>query len=243
MQEPVLVRFGPWSLDRGRRQLARDGTEVHLTPKAFDLLAILVAEAPHVVHKSALHERLWPGVFVSDATLVALVKELRRALDDHDPRARVIRTAHRVGYACCASVTRGVERAPAVWHWVAVGGRHVPLGPGEHFIGRDPACGVWLDFGSVSRRHARLVVDDAYAHIGTSRISAARTGRESATSRSTGWFDSMTATASLWAPCCSCIARRHRGCRPRRAARGPDRGSASWSPRCFGVRLRFPFVE
>ena len=64
MREPVTVRFGPWSLDSGRRRLARDGAEVHLTPKAFDLLAFLVAQAPRVVSKSALNERLWPGVFV-----------------------------------------------------------------------------------------------------------------------------------------------------------------------------------
>jgi DNA-binding winged helix-turn-helix (wHTH) protein len=165
MQQPVTVRFGPWSLDPGRRQLTRDGTEVHVTPKAFDLLTILVAEAPCVVPKSAMHERLWPGVFVSNATLVGLVKELRRALDDHDGSAPLIRTAHRVGYAFCAATRAAVEREPTVWHWMAVGRRQVPLGPGEHFIGRDPACGVCLDFGSVSRRHARLVVSHADAHI------------------------------------------------------------------------------
>lgn len=161
----MTVRFGLWSLDLDRRLLLSDGADVHLTPKAFDRLALLVAEAPRVVPKAALHERLWPGTFVSDATLVGLVKEIRRALDDHDPSAAVIRTAHRVGYACGAAVTHEVERAPAVWHWVVVGGLHVPLGPGEHLIGRDPACGVWLDFGSVSRRHARLVVGEADAQI------------------------------------------------------------------------------
>ena len=58
-----------------------------------------------------------------------------------------------------------VANSTTVWHWVTVGGQQVPLGPGEHFIGRDPACDVWLDFGSVSRRHARLVVGNADAHI------------------------------------------------------------------------------
>ena len=57
-------------------------TSIHLTPKGFDLLALLVSEAPRVVPKAELHQRMWPGTFVSDATLVGLVKEVRRALHD-----------------------------------------------------------------------------------------------------------------------------------------------------------------
>jgi DNA-binding winged helix-turn-helix (wHTH) protein len=54
-----------------------------------------------VLRKAELHERLWPGTFVSDATLVGLIKQLRRALDDRDPTSRLIRTAFGVGYAFC----------------------------------------------------------------------------------------------------------------------------------------------
>ena len=35
-----------------------------------------------MVSKTTLHERLWPGTFVTDTTLVGLVKELRRALEE-----------------------------------------------------------------------------------------------------------------------------------------------------------------
>jgi DNA-binding winged helix-turn-helix (wHTH) protein len=49
----VTVRFGPFVLDSDRRQLARSD-EVHLTPKAFDLLALLAAQAPRVVRKTEL---------------------------------------------------------------------------------------------------------------------------------------------------------------------------------------------
>jgi pSer/pThr/pTyr-binding forkhead associated (FHA) protein len=50
-----------------------------------------------VVRTPELHERIWPGTFVSDATLISLVKEIRRALDDRDVQAPIIRTAHGVG--------------------------------------------------------------------------------------------------------------------------------------------------
>ena len=156
----MTVRFGAFGLDPDRRQLSREGADVHLTPKAFDLLALLVDEAPRVVRKGELHERLWPGTFVSDATLVGLVKELRRALDDRDNSAPILRTAHGVGYAFAAPVDRGMPRPSAVSRWIVTGGRRVALAEGENVIGRDPVAAVLLDVAGVSRRHARIVVGE-----------------------------------------------------------------------------------
>jgi DNA-binding winged helix-turn-helix (wHTH) protein len=159
--EPAVSRFGPFTLDPSTRQLLRDGAAVHLTPKAFELLILLIGEAPRVLAKADVHERLWPRTFVSDATLTGLVKELRRALDDRDPSAPIVRTAHGVGYAFAAPLDRGpAPAASQVWHWIDVNGRRIRLLDGENVIGRDPASRVWLDVASVSRRHARIVVGD-----------------------------------------------------------------------------------
>jgi DNA-binding winged helix-turn-helix (wHTH) protein len=155
----VTVRFGSFELDSARRQLFQDGREIHLTPKAFDLLTALIEAAPRVVPKSELHDRLWPNGVVSDATLVGLVKEIRRALADRDRRAPLIRTAHRVGYAFNAPVGQPPRR-PALSRWLLVGDRRIALFDGENVIGRDPEANVTLDFSTVSRRHARLIVTD-----------------------------------------------------------------------------------
>jgi DNA-binding winged helix-turn-helix (wHTH) protein len=155
------VRFGSFCLDLPRRQLARGAEAVHLTPKAFDLLALLIGEAPRVLTKTELHERLWPGTFVSDATLVSLVKELRRALEDRDPHRPIIRTVHRVGYAFCSHTEIAPPNAPRISHWLVVQGRRVALELGETVIGRDPLSTVCLDSAGVSRRHARIVVEEA----------------------------------------------------------------------------------
>jgi len=156
----MTVRFGCFTLDPAGRRLLRARDPVHLTPKAFELIHLLVTEAPRVVSKRELHERLWPGSFVSDATLVGLVKEARRALDDRDPEAPVIRTAHRVGYAFCLEVEEGVAvPPPRVWHWLVLQNRRVVLRSGENIVGRDPASQVFLDAAGVSRRHARIVID------------------------------------------------------------------------------------
>jgi DNA-binding winged helix-turn-helix (wHTH) protein len=106
----MTVRFGAFALDSDRRQLTRRGDDIHLTPKAFDLLVLLADQAPRVVRKSVLHERLWPGTFVSDATLVGLVKELRRALDDRDPRTFWTSPA-------CLVVTRGLWSTNTARSW------------------------------------------------------------------------------------------------------------------------------
>jgi DNA-binding winged helix-turn-helix (wHTH) protein len=156
----MVVHFGSFALDVPRRRLSRGPTSIHVTPKAFDLLQILIEEAPRIVEKRELHERLWPRTFVSDATLVGLVKELRRALDDRDPESPVIRTAHRVGYAFCPDVVRGAPtHAAPVYHWIVLDGRRTALEEGEHVIGRNPASHVCLDAPGVSRSHARVVVD------------------------------------------------------------------------------------
>jgi DNA-binding winged helix-turn-helix (wHTH) protein len=153
----LTVRFGRFVLDEAQRKLTCDGVEVHLTPKAFDLLVVLASDAPRVLSKSDLHARLWPGTFVSDATLVGVVKELRRVLDLGDEKISSIRTVNRVGYAFARSIERDPQSG-LVWHWVVVSGRHVVLKSGENRIGRDPASTVWLDSAGVSRNHARIVV-------------------------------------------------------------------------------------
>jgi DNA-binding winged helix-turn-helix (wHTH) protein len=162
-----VSRFGPFTLDVERRRLERRGNEVHLTPKAFDLLHVLVSEAPRVIAKTELHERLWPGTFVSDATLAGLIKELRKALDDRDPSAPIIRTMHRVGYALACDVEHAATSTERIDsdHWLVTADTRFALHRGENVIGRDPSSTVWLDATGVSRRHARIAIDEAGAQL------------------------------------------------------------------------------
>ena len=155
----MRARFGPFGFDTDTRRLERAGAEIHLTPKAFDLLSLLVDQAPRVVPKSELHERLWKETFVSDATLVGVVKELRRVLDDRSSDRPIIRTAHRVGYAFCREVVGSKPAGPVLAHWVIVDQRRIMLQAVENMIGRDPASTVCLDSAAVSRRHACIVID------------------------------------------------------------------------------------
>jgi len=159
------IRFRSCELDPTRRRLLQHGREVHVTPKAFELLMLLVDAAPRVVPKRELHARLWPRVAVSDWTLFSLIKELRRALGDSNPDSPLIRTVHRVGYAFNETPERVPPRSRQGRRWLVVDGGRFALVSGDNVIGRDPEAEVTLDDTTVSRRHARIVVNDAGAII------------------------------------------------------------------------------
>jgi DNA-binding winged helix-turn-helix (wHTH) protein len=153
----VIVRFNGFTVDTEARRVAKEGRPVHLTPKAFDLLVLLIGEAPRVVPKNELHQRMWRDRFVSDLTLIGLVKELRRALQDPAAGAPLIRTVHAVGYAFCGTLERPTAQ-PAISCWIVAAARKIPLQAGENLVGRDPSLVICLNAPGVSRRHARITV-------------------------------------------------------------------------------------
>ena len=152
----MRTRFSQFIVDSETRQLLADGTDVHLSPKAFDLLCVLLARRPNVVAKEQLLQLIWPDTYVAEANLNVLVAEVRRAIAD-SPQARCIRTVHGVGYAFCAIAT-DVQTDQARC-WLLADERRFALSEGDNIIGRDPSCNVWLDDPDVSRRHARIRID------------------------------------------------------------------------------------
>ncbi|MGE5361224.1 MAG: FHA domain-containing protein [Bacteroidales bacterium] len=169
-----MKRFGRCRLDVSTRQFFRDELEVHLSPKAYELLTLLIENRPAVMSKGELHEKIWPETFVSDASLARLVTEIRHALGDEQSRSGVIRTVHGFGYAFAADVEETDERsgirlvqdpASELANWLIVGTRTVPLVEGDNLIGRDPLAAIHLDWPSVSRRHARIRIAHGQATI------------------------------------------------------------------------------
>ena len=159
------LQFDRFTLDTGTRELLADGTNVHLPPKAFDLLEILVQRRPEAVPRAEIEKRVWRSTHVSETSLAGLVGELRKALGDQGRPARFIRTVHSFGYAFCgvASDVRapsGPVRAAtaADAYRLVIGRREVALAPGENLLGREAGVVVWMDSPSVSRRHARIVI-------------------------------------------------------------------------------------
>src|SRR5688572_16840496 len=120
-KDGVTYRFADFAVDPRTRRLLRNGNELHLSPKAFDLLTILIANRAQAMAKADLHEKLWPSTFVLETNLAGLVAEIRQVLEDSAEAPRFIRTVHRFGYWFTGEVTerRGEESAPPqVKYWV-----------------------------------------------------------------------------------------------------------------------------
>jgi DNA-binding winged helix-turn-helix (wHTH) protein len=75
-----LYRFGAFYLDTTERALTKDGTPVQLTPKAFDILFLLVRDHGRLVSKDRLLDTIWPDTFVEEKTLAQNIFTLRKAL-------------------------------------------------------------------------------------------------------------------------------------------------------------------
>jgi DNA-binding winged helix-turn-helix (wHTH) protein len=167
----MRLRFAPFTFDSGRQQLLADGREVALSPKAFEVLQLLLEHRPDVVDKQTIAARVWPETHVSDASLTVVVAEIRRALGDapEAPGApKFVRTAHRRGYAFVADVEDTEDTARSIVDarfWLVIGDKTVMLAPGETILGRDPGCGVWVNVASVSGRHARIAIRGRTAAI------------------------------------------------------------------------------
>jgi DNA-binding winged helix-turn-helix (wHTH) protein len=94
----VRYRFADFTLSPRRRLLLREGREVPLIPRYFDLLLLLIERRHEAVHRRDIFDRVWTDVIVSDSALSQAVRTLRRTLDDDSREPRFIRTVARHGY-------------------------------------------------------------------------------------------------------------------------------------------------
>src|SRR5262245_17013443 len=115
----MRLRFGDCVFDRQRRQLTRAGAAVHAGPKVLKLLDLLLDTRPRALTKDEIHQSLWAGTFVSDATLTSLVADLRSAIGDDARHPALVRTIHGYGYSFFGEVCDDISNAPES----ATGGR------------------------------------------------------------------------------------------------------------------------
>ena len=117
-------RFGDFSLVSGERQLLREGVEIVLRPKAFEILLCLLERHGHLITKNELLDRVWPETCVSESVLNHCISEIRKALEDDPRNPRYLKTVPRSGYKfmhaaeeVISSVpeTRPATKAPPAW--------------------------------------------------------------------------------------------------------------------------------
>ena len=136
------VSFGDFVLDPDSRELRQGSEPVRLSPKAFQLLEILVASRPKALSKTDLQDWLWPDTFVVEKNLANLISEIREALGERPSDPRFIRTVPRYGYAF-RELTEEVDESrhearPATSTW-----RRAALALGAAGLVMAVAWGAW----------------------------------------------------------------------------------------------------
>ena len=164
----MRLAFGDFVIDFDERRLLSGQQEVRLTPKAFDLLRLLIETRPKALSKQEIFDRLWPGTFVTENNLATLVADLRSSLGDQASEPRFIRTVYAFGYAFVGDVVAPSAVSPPRQYpqWLLLfHGRQFPLQAGANILGRTGEGIVALEAASVSRQHARLTITDGHAVI------------------------------------------------------------------------------
>jgi len=165
----VSYRFDRFIVDCDTRQLLRDACELHLSPKAFDLLVFLLAKRPRAISKTEMLEHLWPSTFVEETNLASLVAEIRRALGDSATTPVFLRTVYRFGYRFVGEVLEsgGPTVIPSAGPrpYLVFEHRHTMLLEGSNVIGRAADAAIQCDVTGVSRHHARIVLTNGSATL------------------------------------------------------------------------------
>ena len=99
--------FGPYRLDAAERLLLRGGEAVPLTPKAFDLLLVLVDRPGHLLERGALLKTVWPDTCVEENNLADNISRLRKVLREGANGQKFIETVPKRGYRFVAVVRKG----------------------------------------------------------------------------------------------------------------------------------------
>ena len=106
MQNPAreFYEFGPFRLDTLKRRLLRDEQVIPLTPKAFEILSVLLQSGGNLVEKDQLMRQVWPDTFVEEGNLSVHIFALRKALGENGEGQSYIETLPKLGYRFVGSV-------------------------------------------------------------------------------------------------------------------------------------------
>jgi len=154
-EPPAVFRFGEFTFDCESRLLMRGETERHLSPKAQQLLRLLILARPRALSRQELYDALWPSTFVLETNLASVINEVRRALGAD--ASQYIRTVHGFGYAFRGEVASWAPISFGAAVLKCEGERH-QLFHGDNLVGRALEARVVMTDCTISRCHALIAV-------------------------------------------------------------------------------------
>jgi len=112
----MLYEFGKFRFDPANHLLLSDNGPIPLTPKAFDVLLVLVQNGMRLTTKEELMAKVWPDSFVEEANLTVTVSALRKALGETAEGKQYVETVPKKGYRFIAAVNEvreeGADQVP-----------------------------------------------------------------------------------------------------------------------------------
>ena len=102
--ETHSFEFGEFLLDAKEKVLLRNGKPLQITPKAFQLLQILVKNHGHLVEREELLNTVWADSFVEEGNLTFTIRMIRKILGDSKQNPRFIETVPKRGYRFIAEI-------------------------------------------------------------------------------------------------------------------------------------------
>ncbi len=81
------------------RKVVRDGMEIFLTPKEFDILLLLAKNRGEVFSKEKIYQTVWEKQYLlDDSNIMAFIRKLRKKIEPRPDAPRYILTIWGVGY-------------------------------------------------------------------------------------------------------------------------------------------------
>jgi DNA-binding winged helix-turn-helix (wHTH) protein/tetratricopeptide (TPR) repeat protein len=108
-----LYEFCRFRFDPENHLLECEGSSIPLTPKAFEILLVLVQNGSRLTTKEELMRRVWPDSFVEEANLTVNISALRRQLGETPSGQQYIETVPKKGYRFAVPVTHVSLDLPA----------------------------------------------------------------------------------------------------------------------------------
>src|ERR1044071_166859 len=104
-----LYEFGSFHLDATERVLRRNGQEIKLRQKAYEVLLVLIQNCGHIVEREVLMQKVWPNSFVEEANITQHISDLRKIFGEGCNNHDYIETIPKRGYRFIATVKETVE--------------------------------------------------------------------------------------------------------------------------------------
>ena len=105
-----VYRFDDVEVDGENFRVRKNGQLVTLTPRAFDVLIVLLKNGGRTIEKQEIFESVWKDTFVSDNALTKIIKEIRHAFEDSTDAPRYIETVPKRGYRFIGEIERGIDQ-------------------------------------------------------------------------------------------------------------------------------------